>query len=255
MSFQAMAWAVDQDCGNAGQKLILLMLANHTNQHTERCDPSHKRLAEECSMGVSTLKRCIQALADAGFIEIIPRYSDGVNLPNQYRLKMEGVGPQRAGGGSKSGRGSAQIGLGVGPNRATKQEINLEGNQEGNRLPAPADAGATREVWDAYATAYRNHYGVEPVRNAKVNGQIKQLVARIGSDAAHVAAHFVRSPNAFYAQRGHAIGALLADAEKVRTEWATGRQVTVSEARMNDRTAGNGFAALLQQMDQHGERM
>lgn len=119
MSFQDMAWAVEQKCESPGQKLVLLMLANHCNGHTKQCNPSHKRLAEECSMGVSTLKRNIAGLADAGLLTIEHRSNEGVSLPNQYRLtppKLVGVGPNRADGGSKSDGG-------VGPNRATKQEV------------------------------------------------------------------------------------------------------------------------------------
>jgi hypothetical protein len=92
MSFQAMSWAVSQKCANAGQKLVLLMLANYCNSHTGQCNPSHKRLAEECSMGVSTLKNHLMALAELGMLEVVPRYLDGVQLPNQYMIKLGGGG-------------------------------------------------------------------------------------------------------------------------------------------------------------------
>ena len=123
MSFQAMSWAVEQRCDNAGEKLVLLMLANHTNSHTGRCDPSHKMLADECSMGVSTLRRHLEALEKSGLIEIIHRSTEGVNLPNQYMLKLRGVGPNWTEGPSKSEGG-------VPPIWATKQEYNQEGNQQ-----------------------------------------------------------------------------------------------------------------------------
>lgn len=118
-----MSWAVEQRCDNAGEKLVLLMLANHTNSHTGRCDPSHKMLADECSMGVSTLRRHLEALEKSGLIEIIHRSTEGVNLPNQYMLKLRGVGPNWTEGPSKSEGG-------VPPIWATKQEYNQEGNQQ-----------------------------------------------------------------------------------------------------------------------------
>lgn len=111
-----MTWAVEQATKTASQKLVLLMLSNYCNSHSGQCNPSHTRLAEECCMGVSTLKRSLQSLEDDGFIEIIRKTMDGVSLPNQYVLKIGRVGPNRTGGGSKSGRG-------VGPNRATNQEV------------------------------------------------------------------------------------------------------------------------------------
>lgn len=85
--------------------------------------------------------------------------------------------------------------------------------------PAP-----TAEVWKAYSEAYQRRYSVEPVRNAAVNGQLAQFVARIGAEEAPaVAAFFVGSSNHFYASKAHAVGMMLADAEKLRMEWKTGR--------------------------------
>lgn len=118
MSFQAMAWAVEQKCENAGEKLVLLMLANYCNGHTGQCNPSHSKLADECSMGVSTLKRHIAGLSERGLIEVTQRAVDGVSLPNHYTLKLTPPGPNRTGGGSDSDGGSVQSGRGVSPNRA-----------------------------------------------------------------------------------------------------------------------------------------
>ncbi len=88
MSFQAMAWAVNQPCKNSGEKLVLIMLANHCNSHTGQCNPSQKLLADECSMGVSTLKNHLQSLADAGLIEIVGQDVQGRKVSNQYLLKL-----------------------------------------------------------------------------------------------------------------------------------------------------------------------
>jgi len=98
-----------------------------------------------------------------------------------------------------------------------------------------------RAVWQAYSDAYFTRYREEPVRNAKTNGVVIHLLDRLPSaEAPAVAAHFVRSQNAYYVGRGHAIDLLLADAEKLRTEWATNRHGTDSEARMADKTAARG---------------
>jgi hypothetical protein len=106
---------------------------------------------------------------------------------------------------------------------------------------------ATVDVWTHYADAYQNRYSVQPVRNAKINSQIAQLVKRLGVDAPHVAAYYVGSNNAYYVGKGHAIGQLLVDAEKIRTEWATGKRTTTTEAKQVDRkqTTANAFAPLL----------
>lgn len=95
------------------------------------------------------------------------------------------------------------------------------------------------QVWVAYRDAYQARYGIEPVRNAMVNKQISMLVSRIGADAIKVAAWFVNHRNAFYIQKGHTIGVLLADCEKLRTEWATGQQMTTKTAQQLDNTQSN----------------
>lgn len=97
-----------------------------------------------------------------------------------------------------------------------------------------------RQTWNAYATAYQTRYGIDPVRNAKVSAQVVQFCKRIPrEDAPHVAAHFVRSNSSFYVSKGHQFGNLLADAEKLRTEWATGRSMTAATARQIDGTQTN----------------
>lgn len=101
--------------------------------------------------------------------------------------------------------------------------------------PAPTSA-----TWDAYALAYQRRYSVEPLRNGKVNGQLAQFLGRVPVDEAPlIAAFYVGHKNRFYVEKGHAVDYLLRDAEKLRTEWATGRQVTATQAQQADRTQTN----------------
>ena len=109
--------------------------------------------------------------------------------------------------------------------------------------PSPTTStGSTelnRQVWAAYSQAYQQRYQAEPVRNAKINKQIANLVKNLGADAVAVAAWFVNHNSAYYIQRGHSIGNLLADCEKLRTEWATGRAMTTKTAYQLDNTQTN----------------
>ena len=88
MGIKFMAMAIDAKTANSGQKLVLLMLANHCNDHTRQCNPSQKLLAEECSMGLSTLKGHINALEEAGYLETVNVFKDNAQKPNQYLLKF-----------------------------------------------------------------------------------------------------------------------------------------------------------------------
>lgn len=56
-----------------------------------------------------------------------------------------------------------------------------------------------------------------------MNGQLANLVARLGKEEApQVAAFYCGLNGRRYVQGGHSVGLLLHDAEKLRTTWATG---------------------------------
>lgn len=90
----------------------------------------------------------------------------------------------------------------------------------------PRGRPPTAKVWEAYATAYLATYGTEPVRNAMINGQMCNFVARIGAEEAPaVASSYLRNKSTRYIRGGHSVGLMLADAEKLRTEWARGQTI------------------------------
>lgn len=113
---------------------------------------------------------------------------------------------------------------------------------------ADATPPATGEAWDAYSTAYKAKYQAEPVRNAMVNGQLANLVARIGAEAApEVARFYLGHKNGLYVSAMHPVNLLLRDCEKLHTEWRTGQQMTRTQAMQADKTQtnANAFAPLL----------
>jgi hypothetical protein len=123
------------------------------------------------------------------------------------------------------------------------EQSRADQEQEQLQKPSPPTASRppTAALWEAYSAAYEKRYGAEPVRNATVNGQLAAVVKRLGAEEApEVAAFYVAHKAAFYAQKGHPVGLLLLDAEKLRTEWVTGRQITSTAARQQERTAANG---------------
>ena len=107
-----------------------------------------------------------------------------------------------------------------------------------------AEQEACRATWAAYADAYEQRYGVAPIRNAKVNAAIKGFTRRVGSDESPgVARYYLQHQDAFYARKCHDAGLMQQDAEKLRTEWATQRQVTGVAARQQER-AGTMLSAV-----------
>lgn len=279
MSFQAMTWATEQDL-KANEKIVLVMLANRCNHDTGRCDPAHKRLARECGMSLSTLKRCIEKLEAAGLLTIEHRELNGVSLPNQYHLHLD-VSSQRTppvqkktGVGSKSGGGvGSQAADGSVHSELQNSNINQEVEPGSEPLtgagnPAPAAGGFNvpavlpeqqqhdernngpsyeriREAfWKWFDAAYQARYGTTILRNAKANSHVKELIKRLGKEAPGVARFYVQNVNeAYVIRRMHTLELLVKDAEVYRTQWITGRTMTQGRARQIDSTQTNANAA------------
>lgn len=95
-------------------------------------------------------------------------------------------------------------------------------NNTPQREPAPKAAKqriSTVPVWTAYATAYRERYGVDPVRNGTVNGQLAHLVRRLKDEAPEVARYYLDLEDGLYRREGHSVGMLLKHCEHLRTLW------------------------------------
>ena len=92
-------------------------------------------------------------------------------------------------------------------------------------------------VWQAYKQAYIQRYGIEPLRNAKIFGQIKNFIAMVGEkDAPHIAAYYVGHNRAYYVQKAHDIGTLLMNAQVITKDYFTGSQTTGITAKWAEET-------------------
>lgn len=109
---------------------------------------------------------------------------------------------------------------------------------------AEAAKEANAATWKAYADSYFNRYGADPVRNAKANKMISDIVKRLGADEApQVAFHYVTINDSFYLRTLHDLSSLLSKCESIRTQWATGNQMTSVTARQIENTQSNISAA------------
>lgn len=116
----------------------------------------------------------------------------------------------------------------------------------------PKEASTGTAVWQTYSTAYACRYGENPVRNVTVNGQIANFVKRLGADESpHVAAFYVQHNDPYYVRNAHSVGLMLRDAEKLRTEWKTGKNV--SGRRQTNAEANADAAGELWRKNQRGE--
>jgi hypothetical protein len=130
------------------------------------------------------------------------------------------------------------LSLSLSPTRAPAQESTTAPSPSGGdakrNKPSKKNTPkgpSTQTTWESYRTAYMQRYGVEPIRNAAVNSKIKQFVARVGEvESPEVARFYVLHNSQRYITSAHSVGNLLFDAEKLRTEWARGRQITSADA-------------------------
>lgn len=101
-----------------------------------------------------------------------------------------------------------------------------------------------KKTWDRYSAAYKHRYGVDPVRNQTVNSQVVNFCKRIGEESPDVAAFFVTLDAAYYKNQLHSTGAMLKDAEKLRTQWATGmrQEPTTSNQTIHDKRSATARA-------------
>lgn len=147
-----MTWAVKQKTGKMASKAVLLALANRTNHENAMCRPRIKLIAEDIEASEETVKRAIKELAEGGFLIVIPRFQEGSQLANDYKLNMggsgkEGVGRETTQGGV--GSNCAQGGIKVSPGWAQgdtpcNQEVEPGSRNQPPQPPkggAPAGAG------------------------------------------------------------------------------------------------------------------
>ena len=87
---------------------------------------------------------------------------------------------------------------------------------------------STAETWTAYSAAYRGRYGVDPVRNGTINGQLAHLVRRLGDEAPDVIRYYLDLEDGLYRREGHSVGMLLKHCEHLRTLWARARKASLA---------------------------
>jgi hypothetical protein len=155
MSFQLMAWAVEQTTGSATRKAVLLALANRANHDTGECYPSIARLARETEMHPRTVQRALNDLIDGGWIARETRTREnGSDTSSNYRFPhvtpADDTAPPPPGTAPPSPRQTATL------PPAQRHPQNLEVNQEGVNPRTPTLTGpvkvAGRKVSDAERT-------------------------------------------------------------------------------------------------------
>lgn len=99
-------------------------------------------------------------------------------------------------------------------------------DSEKNLTPLP-----TSVAWNSYREAILDRWKEEPTRNAKVNSCIKQIVSRVGEDAADVLKFYVKHNDSQYVRTCHSVGLALRDIESLHMQWKKNIQITQTKMR------------------------
>lgn len=267
--------------GNPLRKLVLIKLADNASDQGE-CWPSYQHIADQCEISKRSVMNHISALCESGLLrKEIRKGGPKGNSSNVYVLTLGGAGdapgvvqeihqgsaaaaPPSAGdslGGSagaapRTSHSSEPVNEPV--TEPSAPQAKAKGTQglvvvadSGPRCAIPGDMPGPKDqtcktfkAWANYAMAYRKRYHAWPVWNAKVAGQVGQLIDRLGIEVAHhVAAYYLTINDARLISGCHGLGDLLARAESFHTQWATNRQMTGATARQAENTQSNLSAA------------
>lgn len=262
------------------QKAVLISLADQANDDGV-CWPAVGTIAARCCMSPRAVRTAMDHLEVVGLLtrdrrfnsstvyNVTPAKFDKAAAPSKGTRKTGKAGtasgagaapraggaPDAGGDAPRAGGDAAGAGLEVRPvppnHHITTNEPSEEPSSPAGLSAAPPVVdpetelqAACRAAWTAYASAYRIRHGVAPVRNAKVNANVKQLVQRLGhAEAPAVAGWFLTVNERYVVQNMHDLGSLLSKCEAYRTQWVTGRQMTATSAQQQDQTQSNANAA------------
>ncbi|MCU1008660.1 helix-turn-helix domain-containing protein [Stenotrophomonas maltophilia] len=262
------------------QKAVLISLADQANDDGV-CWPAVGTIAARCCMSPRAVRTAMDHLEVVGLLtrdrrfnsstvyNVTPAKFDKAAAPSKGTRKTGKAGtasgagaapraggaPDAGGDAPRAGGDAAGAGLEVRPvppnHHITTNEPSEEPSSPAGLSAAPPVVdpetelqAACRATWTAYASAYRIRHGVAPVRNAKVNANVKQLVQRLGhAEAPAVAGWFLTVNERYVVQNMHDLGSLLSKCEAYRTQWVTGRQMTATSAQQQDQTQSNANAA------------
>jgi len=257
-----------------GSDLLMMLAIADFADDDGRAYPAVPTLAAKCRTTPRHTNRILAGLRASGELEI--RVNEGPRGTNLYRVALDSIAPEGMTSTSpltptspltrRSAPPDAHVPKPLTP---TSDEPSLNHHEPPKNAKSHSEATASGSVakklskarspkasealtaatWRTYSDAYRQRYGVDPVRGAAVNSKLAQFVRTVGEqEAPAIAALYVQSEEPFYVREMHKVGLLLSDAEKLRTQWKTGHRSSKAtrDFQNTDYDAGvsNGRVAL-----------
>lgn len=221
-----------------GEKLVLFVLSDYYHDESGYAWASLSHLAQESLHTRSGVIKTLHALEQKGVLAIL-RSEDAATkrVTNRYRFPALEVSDSRKPLVNSVDQSSQlrRPGLVNSVDHIFPSDLSSDLSKDSSGGPGPATAAGlphgkdngrtvkSAEASVAYTTAYRQRYGVEPVRNARMNALLCQLVDRLGvGEAPSVAAFYLSVDASLYVNAGHPLNLLVRDCETLRTQWKCG---------------------------------
>jgi pyocin large subunit-like protein len=101
MSYQAVKWALDVRTGSTARKAVLLVIAEHADQHGRNAYPDQEKIARQTEQSVDSVQRHLRALVQGGILTRERRFEPktGHRMSDVYAIDLNretcGVGQDR----------------------------------------------------------------------------------------------------------------------------------------------------------------
>jgi hypothetical protein len=138
---------------------------------------------------------------------------------------------------SQKPRGSAEGGQRSNP-PALKPSPDRDREKGKLSAGAPPPANPVTQVWEMYSNAVHRRYGMAPKRSARVNAQLKGLIADYGLETALLMpAWFLGDNDKWLSNKCHPIGMMIVNAHKYSIEMHQGQRLTKARAERIERAS------------------
>ncbi|HEX6992408.1 MAG TPA: helix-turn-helix domain-containing protein [Gemmatimonadales bacterium] len=225
MSIMVMGLVFSHYPVGGGEMLTMLKLADYANDQGQHVYPAVATIAEQTCQSGRQVQRHITKIIERGWIELVRRGGQGPGKTTVYRVRVPEIKQQLVGKGDKMSPIELRVTL-----KAKKGDISDEKgdiavspdpsleatvkNRQSRRADEPPSAVA--ECFRRYSRGMKAKTGAEYPSNARANGQLAQVVKRVGAEAAPaVVEHFLASSDPYYAKTGWRLDSLVRDCERL----------------------------------------
>lgn len=223
---------------------VLLTLSLHMSPRGDSCFPSIELLVEESGLSRRAIIEHLKLAESAGWIakqerpekngqgwrrlEYFPMIPEGIEAQvNSWSLERSARRAPRRGGAPHAeggARGAQKVVHHVHPSKPvelTKENTVSEGGQAApaerpEKGKNPKEPGAVAHAFGLYSDGMKAKYGAPYPPSAKANGQLAQVVKRIGAEATlAIVPWFLASTDPYYAKTKYRLESLVRDCEQL----------------------------------------